>query len=101
MSQKKALNLIAYITVQAGEYSYPMWRVIQVDTRLVDIALNAINEDLKEEFLNSDTPVQYALHENDDVPEWKKGFWQGGEHTIRITRYKEITEDEFNVLVKF
>ncbi len=46
-----AVYLLAYITIQAGELSYPMRRVTANIHGDVNTALNDLNSELKDEFL--------------------------------------------------
>lgn len=99
MNQVKPVYVQAFIKVQAGEFSYPLNHVAVNEQGDIDAALNQINQDLKDNYIG-DGQVHYAMFEDEDVSEWKKGFWQDGQHTIYIKDYQEISKNDYEVMKK-
>lgn len=98
-TSNKAVYLVANITILTGEFSYPMKRVTANLDGNIDTALNDLNAELIENFLNSDEEVEVALYEDrDDIQAWQKGFWHHGIHTITITSYNEISKLQYDVM---
>lgn len=95
-----AVYLLAYVTIQAGELSYPMRRVTANIHGDVNTALNDLNSELKDEFLGVDGNTELACYEDrNDLEEWQKGFWHENVHTIRIVGYKEISKVQYDVMM--
>ena len=98
-TSNNAVYLIANITLLTGEISYPMKRVTANLDGNIDTALNDLNDELKDEFLNANENIELACYEDHkDMQAWQKGFWHHGIHTIRITSYKEISKLQYDVM---
>lgn len=84
-----------FFTLTAGELSYPLPSVVVKNEQGdVEAALQAANQQMRDNYLDSSKELEYALDER--LPEWQRGFWHDGQHTIRISGHHTVSETHYD-----
>jgi len=103
MSESKPLCLLGHVNIETASSSYSILRVAQSYEHNIDFILNFLNESLRSEFLSESEQYddRFVFHIEQNIPVWKKGFYNDANHIFHISHYEEISLEQFNLIKKY